>query len=63
MRAVVTRHESTDDPSAELRELGEDIDDARDELAEEHGGGEQRFIDNGRLDEDQPVDNTIVPPG
>jgi hypothetical protein len=59
----MTAHESAADPSAKLQELDDDIDDARDRLAEEHGGGERRFIDDGALDEDQPVDNTIVPPG
>lgn len=59
----MTRPERTDEASDELRELDEDIEEVRDRLADEHGGGERRFIDDGALDEGQPVDNTIVPPG
>jgi hypothetical protein len=51
------------DPKREqerLDELQEDIDEARNDLAEELGENERAFIEPGKAG---PVDNTIVPPG
>ena len=51
------------DREEELAHLGEEIDEVRDRLAEEQGEKGPRFIDDGALSEDQPVDNTVAPPG
>lgn len=60
----MTHHEQADRPAAErLDVLGEEIDDIRDRVADDQGEDEARFIDRGRLDRDQPVDDTITPPG
>jgi thioredoxin reductase len=48
---------------AELDHLEEEIDDVRRRVAAEHGETGPRFIDDGSESEDEPVDNTIAPPG
>jgi thioredoxin reductase len=49
----------------ELDHLGEEIDEVRDRLAAEQGEKGPHFIDEGEVTEaqDEPVDNTIAPPG
>ena len=61
----MTHHQHADRPAAErLDQLGEEIDELRDEVAADEGAGdERRFVDQGRHDRGQPVDDTITPPG
>jgi thioredoxin reductase len=61
----MTHHQHADRPGAErLDELGEEIDDLRDRVDEDTGAGDEPlFVDQGRHDEGQPVDDTITPPG
>lgn len=60
----MTHHEHADRPAAErLEDLGDEIDDLRDRLADDQGEPGPRFVQQGRLDDDQPVDDTITPPG
>jgi hypothetical protein len=60
----MTRHEHADRPAAErLEDLGDEIDDLRDRLADDQGEQGPRFVQQGRLDDKQPVDDTITPPG
>ncbi|HEV7886301.1 MAG TPA: NAD(P)/FAD-dependent oxidoreductase [Acidimicrobiales bacterium] len=47
----------------EIDQLDREIDEVRNRVAAEHGEDEPRFIDEGALSEDQPVDDTIAPPG
>ncbi|MDQ1438396.1 MAG: hypothetical protein QOK43_2025 [Acidimicrobiaceae bacterium] len=47
----------------DLDHLGEEIDEVRERVAHEQGEKGPRFIDEGALSEDQPVDDTIAPPG
>lgn len=60
----MTHHEHAERPAAEhLDDLGEEIEGQRDRLAEDQGEKGPRFVQQGRLDRDQPVDDTITPPG
>ena len=54
-----------DDASARQRldHLDTEIDETRERIAAEDGEREPLFIQEGRLSEDQPVDDTIAPPG
>jgi hypothetical protein len=52
-------------PQALLDALGDEIDDVRRRTADDDSShpGEERLIEEGEVDRDQPVDDTIVPPG
>lgn len=64
MGVDMTAYDDAERPAAErLDELGDEIDEIRNRVADDQGENEQRFIESGREDADQPVDNTIVPPG
>ena len=57
----MTQHHDAERPAAErLEELGDEIEDVRSRTDGEDG---PRFIQEGRLDNDEPVDNAIAPPG
>jgi len=57
----MTQHQDAERPAAErLDELGDEIDDVRDRTDGDDG---PTFIQKGRHDEGQPVDDTIAPPG
>jgi hypothetical protein len=65
-RHMTQQHDATppvEEQRAELDHIGEEIDEVRDRLAEEQGEKGPRFIDVGEESEDQPVDDTIAPPG
>jgi len=51
------------DPERQLDELGHEIEDVRHRIDEEEGESGPHFIDDGAADRDQPVDDTIAPPG
>lgn len=54
----------TDDrPDDPLQALQHDIDEVRREVDMPADQDERAFIDEGEASEDQPVDDTIVPPG
>ncbi|MGI8685519.1 MAG: hypothetical protein ACR2MO_10605 [Acidimicrobiales bacterium] len=56
-----------DDAPAEekdrLKALQDDIDDLRKRVADPLDQGDRSFIEEGEADEDEPVDDTIAPPG
>ena len=56
--------QAVEDPGERLQGLQDEIDAVR-RRAEEDGvdQGEERFIQEGEASEDQPVDDTIAPPG
>ncbi|HVF74232.1 MAG TPA: NAD(P)/FAD-dependent oxidoreductase [Acidimicrobiales bacterium] len=57
----MTQHQDAERPAAaRLDELGDEIDGIR---TRTEGGDEHTFIQQGHLDEGEPVDNTIAPPG
>lgn len=47
----------------DLDHLGEEIEEVRERVAAEEGEREPTFIQEGELSEDEPVDDTIAPPG
>jgi thioredoxin reductase len=60
----MTQHQDAERPGAErLDEMGAEIDEIRDRVADQQGENEPLFIQEGELSEDQPVDDTIAPPG
>jgi thioredoxin reductase len=64
MGVPMTDHIDAERPAAEhLDELGDEIDEIRTRLAEDQGENEPLFIESGRQDAGQPVDDTITPPG
>jgi hypothetical protein len=54
----MTQHENDN-----LEHLEQEIAEVRDRVAEEQGENEPLFIQEGAASEDQPVDDTIAPPG
>lgn len=46
-----------------LQALQEDIDEVRRRVADPLDDGDRTFIEEGEADKDQPVDDTIAPPG
>ena len=61
-------HHDDDDKTEQLQDrldqLGDQIKDVKDDIPESQGGSTRRhFIDSGTEDADQPVDDTIAPPG
>ena len=46
-----------------LEALQQDIDEVRQRVADPTDQGEERFIQEGGADDDEPVDDTIAPPG
>jgi thioredoxin reductase len=46
-----------------LDDLDQEIDEVRDRVADEQGEKGPRFIQDGAVDQDQPVDDAIAPPG
>lgn len=61
---AMTAYDDAEHPAAaRLDDLGDEIDEIRDRVAEDQGEDEPLFIESGREDADQPVDDTIAPPG
>ena len=57
-------HETPEELQKKLNHLDEEITEVKDHMPESEGGSPRRhFIDDGARDRDEPVDNTIVPPG
>lgn len=60
---AMAQEQNADRARQELDQLGDEIHEVRNRVAEENGEDEPLFIQEGRESEDQPVDDTIAPPG
>lgn len=60
----MTEYRDAERPGAErLGQIEGEIDEIRNRVADQQGENEPRFIQEGELSEDEPVDDTIAPPG
>jgi len=59
----MTQEPDAQSAQQDLEHIGDEIDEVRNRMAAENGEDEPTFIQEGELSEDQPVDDTIAPPG